>query len=487
MLPNVQLSQIDGALGIIPPSNGDIQVVLGPSTTGPFDTIAAFGSAKYVQQNFGLGPLVENACYQIEKLGRPVVVIRTKTTGGSDGGYETIDVTGVTGTATVTVDATTHPIDEYDAYFIVVHGGTTGSAGITYQSSLDNGRTLSPVTALGTALTIVIPNSNVTFDVDTGKTLVAGDVVKVRTTPPVEGAADLTDALTALSLTRQPWDFVNLCSNLGATEAAAVDAWLSGLFNGGKYYWAIGNTRQPATTETETTYNTALAAAFSATSSLFLSLAAGYTQLRSAVSSRQYARPASWALAARAASTYIGQDWAEVDLGPLSDARILDANGNPVAQFHDEEAYPGLDDLRFATLRSIDGYQGVYNTNPRIIAPTGSDFIFAQFRRVMNVACRVVRAELMRRLSKQILVNKKTGFILESEARDIEAGVNTALRTALLTRPDASDAKFVLSRTDNVLSTFTLHGDTRIVPLAYPKSVIVTMGFNNPAIRVQAV
>jgi hypothetical protein len=235
------------------------------------------------------------------------------------------------------------------------------------------------------------------------------------------------------------------------------------------------------------TYQSSLASAFASTSSLYLSLAAGYAQTTSAVSARQYARPASWSLAARAGSTFIGQDWAEVDLGPLSGVTLRDTNGNPLSQFHDESLYPGLDDLRFATLRGIDGYNGVYNTNPRVIAPTGSDFIYAQFRRVMNVACRVVRAELMRRLSKQILVNKKTGFILEAEARDIEAGVNAVLRTAILSRPDASDAKFVLSRTDNVLSTFTLHGDCRIVPLAYPKSILVNMAFNNPAIRVSAV
>ena len=79
-------------------------------------------------------------------------------------------------------------------------------------------------------------------------------------------------------------------------------------------------------------------------------------------------------------------------------------------------------------------------------------------------------------------VSRKTGFILEADAREIEAGANNVLNETLLKRGRASDATFALSRTDNVLSTKRLTGDGRIVPLAYPTQLDISLGVLNPAI-----
>ncbi len=51
-------------------------------------------------------------------------------------------------------------------------------------------------------------------------------------------------------------------------------------------------------------------------------------------------------------------------------------------------------------------------------------------------------------------------------------------------KPKASAAEFVLSRTDNLLSTSTLTYQERIVPLGYPKTITGDIAFNNPALRV---
>jgi hypothetical protein len=49
-------------------------------------------------------------------------------------------------------------------------------------------------------------------------------------------------------------------------------------------------------------------------------------------------------------------------------------------------------------------------------------------------------------------------------------------------KPKASGWSVVLSRTDNILSTGTLTGDLRVVPLAYTKTINLTAGFSNPAL-----
>jgi hypothetical protein len=84
-------------------------------------------------------------------------------------------------------------------------------------------------------------------------------------------------------------------------------------------------------------------------------------------------------------------------------------------------------------------------------------------------------------------VNKTTGFILELEAQRLELGATNAARDALMTKPDASGVIVVVGRTDNILSTRLLHVSARIVPLAYPDTIGVSIGFLNPANNLVAV
>ncbi|MHC4622190.1 MAG: hypothetical protein ACYTEQ_31015, partial [Planctomycetota bacterium] len=87
----------------------------------------------------------------------------------------------------------------------------------------------------------------------------------------------------------------------------------------------------------------------------------------------------------------------------------------------------------------------------------------------------------------EILVDSATGYILEEEALEIEAGANAALRGALLDKPKASGASFTLSRTDNLLTTSTINCSCRVIPMAYPEFIDVEIGFENPAIQARGV
>lgn len=480
MLPSVNLNVLDGALGVMPPGLGDLMAVVGPANDGPMNTPAAFGQAKYVLSNFRGGPTVEAACYAIEHTGKPVVFVRTGAS--SAGSYGDLDDSGFNGTSTPAIDANTHPDDEYEVVIVFLRGGNIGTAGITYRWSLDNGRTLSPEKALGQAQSITLPEGGgIKLDLGQG-TVLAGDRLAFRTNPPQWSLAELSSAVSALRLTNLPWRVAEVVGALDPAAVATLGAELASMANGGKFRWVIGNTRGPNLGENPISYQAALSAAFAASAEKRLALCAGYAKILSSVSRRTYRRPISLAVAARAISVDAAVDLAELDLGPLPGVQIRDANQNP--DEHDEAIFPGFDDARLTTLRTVEGYEGVYITNPRLLSPTGSDFVFIQHRRVMDIACEVVRATLIRRLSKPIRVSEKSGFILEEEAREIESGVNAALRTALLSKKRASAARFVLSRTDNILSTFRLSGQAFIVPLGYPKFIDADIGFHNPALRV---
>jgi hypothetical protein len=106
---------------------------------------------------------------------------------------------------------------------------------------------------------------------------------------------------------------------------------------------------------------------------------------------------------------------------------------------------------------------------------------------VLNLAHAALKVYFTRRLNQSILVNSSTGFILEEEALEIEAGARAVMRAVLLAKPKSSGIEFTLSRTDNLLSTKTLTGQARVIPLAYPEFINLDLGFKNPALQTQAV
>ncbi len=615
MQPRVQLTILDGALGILPLSFGDIVAVVGPTSDGPVATPAAFARTKDVIANFKSGPAVEAACSLIQLTGKPVVIVRTDASNPSS---ETpIDLSGFTGTSTPVIDAATDPDDDYEAQIVFTTGGTVGTAGIKYRTSLDGGRTQSAVAALGTATSIVIPTpagvvrvdlqaptapiialandlrtqflahiayttgsvhlhadatsgvgvpvaattlatainllnhirtgyeahrvnvgaggsqvhlaadnvdtitAPVATDADTARalandlktkfaaheanttahtiadavnvvtaasapaantgTIVAGDVVTFRTLAAYWNNTDLQAGLDALTNTKQTWNIALIVGPADASSFSAVDAWLVGLEQKNKFKYAIMSTRIPDIGESEATYQAALAGIFGNSASVWIDLCAGACKLTSAVTARSYRRPVAWIDAVRASSVDPRTDLAEVLQGPLPATSITDSNGNP--DDHDESLFPGLDDQRFTVLRTFDGRPGVFINNGRIFAPIGSDFIFVQFRRVMNIACTALVGYLELRLSSEVFVNPQTGFITKGQAADLNNGGTQAMANVTLPQKRAAKVQYVVSETDNILSTFTITGEARIVPNGYVKFFSTTIGFNNPALR----
>lgn len=474
-LPTVVITELDGQIGALP--NGQkILAMCGVSTSGAVNAPAAFGRKQDVIAAFGAGPLVEEACHFIEITKLPVLCCKTGNSVAATN--DAIDVTGVTGTSVVT--ATSLANDDYQVKFVVVAGGTIGVTGITYTLSFDDGRTNSPVTALGTANTLALPGAGgLTLDFAAG-TLVAGDVVKIRTHAPNWNSTELAAAVAALAASSLAWE---ICDVVGPIDGTAFDTLGTSFAGLTKKDW-IGAARNPTAGESEATYLTSLTGVFGARSTTVGMLCAGAAKVVSGVSFRQYLRPSRVAISTLAASVSEEIDIAAVDLGTLPGVDIRTPGGNPDPDCHDEAVNPGLDDARFATLRTVDGIPGVYVTNPRIFSAPGSDFQFFQHRRVMVIAKEALDLYFKRRLSKPLLVDKNTGFILETEALEIEAGAKAELRSVLRTKPKVSDIDFELSRTDNLLATQKLTGQARIVPLAYPKEIDIAVGFFNPALQI---
>lgn len=485
--PKVTLTEQDGALGVLPPSAGALYAVVGVATAGPLDTPTTFGRVKDLVSAFTTGgqnpgPAVEAAAHYIERYGRPVVF--TRAAGSTAGTTDALDTTSFTGTSVPTIAGGAAPNDDADVVVEFPTGGTIGVTGIIYRVSLDGGANFFVKTGLGTATSLTVPQlGTLQFNFAAG-TITTGSKLRVRTKAPMWTSVSIGTALDELKKWIGTWEILHVVGNLDATLFDAVEAKIQAMAAEGKDHPWVGSFRMPNAGETEAAYKTAVDTAFGAKSTTYGAVCAGAEDLISSVSGRKYRRPFAFAYAAREASVSEEVNTADVNLGALP-GDIRDDAGN--VKHHDESANPGLDDSRTCVARTWDDFPGVHVNRPRLLSSETSDFQIMPHRRVMNLGKKALRAYLQRRLNKPIRVDKKTGFILEEEAQEIEAGANAVLRDVLLQKPKASDAFFVLSRTDNVLSTKTLTGECRIVPLAYAETVNVDpIAFFNPALQIAA-
>lgn len=478
-VPSVTITELDGALGSLPDGVPALAIV-GPCDSGPINTPAAFARIKDIVATFGGGPTVEAAAHYIQLYNRPVVFVRT---GNSVAGTCSSIVNGITGTSVPSVNVSTSN-DDYEFAIVFSTGGTIGVTGIKGIYSYDLGRTQYALD-LGTANFFIFPDSGgVRINFAAG-TINAGDIVGVNGVAPNWNNTEIGTALAALGASSLDWDLVEI---VGPIDGAGFDAIVTAMAAMPDKAWIGGaatpavDLGQPTGYATEAAYKTTLDGIFTAKANTFGMLCAGAAQTVSGVTFRQYRRSTSVCIGARQGAVSEEIDIAAINLGSLQGVNIRDKNGNPIE--HDELVNPGLDDSRFAVLRTFKGISGVYVNNPRLFSAVGSDFKYMQHRRVMNIAKIALDLYFQRRLSQPIQVNATTGFILESEALEIEAGAKSTLRSVLRAKPKASAVDFTLSRTDNLLSTSTLNGQARITPLAYPKQINLDLGFHNPALTI---
>jgi hypothetical protein len=478
MIPNARVTKNDGNTGVAAPSSQGICAIIAPCAAGVANQPASATKAGTVLTNFGLGILTEYAAHMLDVTGKPVVLV--KATASTAAAYGTVAFAG-TGTSVPTAGATA-PVDDFDVLVEIVVGGTRGTDGITYTESLDGGKTVSAVKALGTATSIVIPNSGVTILLAAG-TLVAGDTITVKTTSPRLTTADVSAALEALRVSQLRWEYLLVGGHEAtATTVSILDLWLAAREAEGKFRGFIVNARPRGAAETEAEYAIAMATAFNAAASIRGHVCVDGGDVVSSVPGRGITikRGTALALAARLMKIAYGTDASFVEDGPVAGGFTLaDAVGNP--NNHDEAMYPGLDDLRLVTLRSIDNKTGTYITNPNVISPIGSDFVWAQHVRTMNRACELVYAKLTGQLSRGLRKNLKPGplgeiYVAEEDALLLDAMANADLNEL---RGQVTDLRFRLSRLDDVGSNGPkiLSGDLEISSLVYVKGFAVNASF----------
>jgi hypothetical protein len=425
-----------------------------------------------IQVNVGAGTIVDN----------DFITFTTTAPTLASAGSLVIDFAG---TSVPTIDAGSEPNGYYEGYVEFVNGGTIGAPGITYKESLDGGRTLTPLKALGSADHLIIAESGgVRINLAAG-TIVAGDTISFATVPPLPDADDVGTALDALAATSIKWQFVQLGGEVNALTFAEFDSKIAAMRTIGKERWGFAHARMPNVGESRSSYKTSIDGVFSSLrASLFVALSTAACKTISGLDGREYRWPNTPAVASLHASVSLEINVAAKDVGKLKNVRIVDDNGNP--DEYDERIHGGLDDSGYLVLRSWEGQGGAFVNIPRIFSAPGDDVRLIPHRRVLALFNETLRVYFEDRLNKPTTVDADTGFILPSEAVEMERGAEKAALSVLGAKPMVSGLSVVVGRDDDLLHTEDPHITVtgRVIPLVYPQGFDLTTGFIAPANNV---
>ncbi|MDB4946231.1 MAG: hypothetical protein JWP97_5765 [Labilithrix sp.] len=480
-LPRLTYGRSDGNTGSARSAPIGIFAIIAACSAGVAAKPTSTTSKDQAVASFGTGELPEFAAYMIPVADKPVVLVKaTATTLGSYGALTTTGAPGSTPSA-ITAGAT-KPVDRFRVVVRFPVGGTIGTAGITWQFSLDNGKTWSAVSALGTATSIVLTDTGITLLLGAGGIL-AGETVAFTTRGPVLSLADITSCLDALKATGLSFEAILIGSvDADATMINGVRTALAGFMSRGLSKRAILNVRAYTPgTETAQAYIDALTVISTAGRvGTRVDVCADGCYIPSPIRGISMWRPTALALAARIAKISLGTDAAYVADGPVDSATIFDDDGSTICW--DEAVTPGLDDQGFVTLRTLARRAGCFVGNPRVFSPIGSDYVFDQQERTMCVAEERTYDFLTEELSAKKRKEPVPGpqgqvYMLEADLADIEQRATLDVQAVL--RGEVTDVRVSLARTDDVgaNSGAVITATVEISSLIYIKGFAVTTRF----------
>lgn len=498
----VNITVLDGGGSVVVPGS-QVQLVIGCCSAGTANQIVATTQVAALTSACGYGSGVEASALSIAAGG---VVLFMKATQNAAGTATAVTFTG-TGTSviTITLDGTVGAFDDFNIQYKCVTGGTRGTTGITFQISLDAGRTFGPVIALLTGTTYAIPNTGVTLNFGVG-TMVAGDIARASTAGPAMSTAGVQAALNAFAASQYANSGVGSIHLVGASSATSgqsagftganatsIQGFLDTLVVGFSYNRLILSARDALTPvawggagETEATWLAAVALDYSAVSAKRICANAGYYNTQSQIPNSaaglpKHRRPLAWSLAAREVTVPPQRHAGRVRDGSLPFI-VIDPTNDPKDGFiyHDDAATPGLGAARFTSARQRRGYQGFFIADPKLMSPTGSDFDILPKGLVMDIACSIVHQVGTLQINGDLRTTA-AGTLYPPDAASIATEIRKALQDNMIAVSMIDGATVVVSLTNNVRDTSIVIITVTIQSRGYVLEEDVSIGFGAAA------
>jgi hypothetical protein len=467
----------DGGIGL--PSNGAIYpLVIGACSGGVASSLYFSTDQNATRDLLGQGPAVELALPMIRTRGGVLILKTPASTAGAAGAVTKTAIGTSTGTVTVAGAA-------YDAYQFKGRIKSTGALGVgRFDYSLDalgTDPTYSEEITIPSGGTYAIPGTNLTltFVPGAGPTIFeSGDYHVFACTAPQYTTSDLATAITALLLALGSYVIEDVyftgrsaSASAGATMAAAVATHMSSLEARRRWARAMmdvgADTGANVITSFASFANSRVAVAYGQCDVPTMNPHPGWGVPRMST---------AFALSERAAGADLSENLGRTASGLLRVSYIVNDEGSN-QQF--------IESHKINTLRTYDGQNGFFSTNGYLKSPSGSDFLYWDWGRVIDRLCRTVyNAQQRWMLRKVRTLFDGTGAIDPRDAARIEAMVRSDLKDEILDAINVegfaghvSALEYRVVLTNNVLKTRNLKSALRAVPLPPIEGFVTDIGF----------
>jgi hypothetical protein len=400
-------------------------LVFGHSSSGTANTLNFFTNQNTLRDTLGQGQAVEQALTMIPQRGGVLVMKLTASTAGAAGSVTPTRVGTSTGTITVAGAA-------YDAYQVKVRIKATGTVATgRFDYSLDAlgaSPSFSEEITIPSGGTYVIPNTNLTLTFVPGAGAVffeSGDSHAFACTAPQYTTSDLSTGATALLLALSNYKIEDCyftgrsaSAAAGATMAAAVQTVMGQLE--ARHRWARG--MMDAGNDTGANVKTS----FSTVATSRVAVVFGQADVPTLNGHVGWGVPrfsACFVLAERAAGAEFSENLGRKASGALRCSAITADEG--ITQSF-------LEADKINTLRTYDGETGFFSTNGYLKSASGSDFIYWDWGRTLDRACRVIYETLQPWLNRKVrILSDGTGRLDPRDAIRIQTAVTLALTAEL--------------------------------------------------------
>lgn len=436
--------------------------------------LLSFSSLDSVRTALGQGDLAEDVAKHLSERGGPVLAI--KATGSVAAVLGAVTKFG-TGTPTPTVAGV--PLGRYQALVRVKIGGALGVA--QFDFSLDNFQpnfvnpTFSSQRFIPAGGSYLFVGTGITMTFPAG-TYVANDTFAFTAEPAHANASDLAAVAGAIPAGAAFAQWLASGAFTTATEAAAMatalGAQLQALFV--KFKYSRGHCDFGSA---DTAANAITAKA--AFSDRRVDPCYGYEIVSSGLALEGYANrlaACSGSIAARAARVAPSTDLARYAEGSLVGTEYI---------YFDSNSDTTVDSAGISTLRTWPGITvGFYIANGYLAAPTGSDFIFWQYGRLMDIGCGSIFGAMLPYIGED-LRTIAGGTLDPLEAGGINTAGSSAMRRDLLQPKNArglpglvSDIAFTVTLTNPIATDQTLFTTAGIRPRGYSRFISQSIGFS---------
>ena len=372
-----------------------------------------------------------------------------------------------TGTGKGTVQVAGSPLNAYQAVVEILRTGGLNDA--IFRFSLDDGASWSGQVTVPADGSYTIPGTGltITFEHDLEnppESFRKGDVYSFAATAPSASVASVNAAIDVLFNSNLSYDFIHVVGESDSAMWAALAARAEEAFNSFRYIHFLAEAKLPEAGQSVDEWVSSLTAEAEDLATTGLSVCAAYGKVSDIATGRQVVRNLAGLYAGRVSAIGVQQHPGQVSLGAMPSIVALAPEGINAAHIS------ALDDARFVTFRTYEGFPGHYVNDGRIMAAPTSDYQQVETRRVVDKAARQVRIAALRFHKGP---GTPGGLAAFQAALQVPLGVMVA-------DGEIMGAQVVIPPGQNILSTGRLRARLRIIPVPIMREIEVEIGLDNP-------